>query len=553
MNSLKKIILSVLTLSTTLGVSAQNFDEKAIVKAMEEELNRNLSQLTLPNADKPFYMSYTLGVSERIQISASYGAITNQTVEPIITNMTNVQLVTGNYDKNSEVMYGMPLVAGSASKYLTVDGIKRQFWGLSDNSYKATISYNAQKQNYLMQNPLTGELATLPEMQKLDAVTSLDAPSTAIDVNMDEWRENVRKLSAIFNNYKEIDNSTVTLGVSTYNAYKVTSEGVKIKAPHYIAELIVSAMSTTKEGETVSDNMQIFKTSLADFPTMDKLEEQINKFAKGLIEYTTSEYIDSRYSGPVMFEGGAVLAILNTNMFGKERLAATRPQIGRQLSSEAFGRRIGKEVVSSNLTVKNYTNLKEYNGEKLIGGYSIDADGVTPPAELTLIENGVVKNLLNGRTPTVGAPKSTGSARWSVLAQYAQTSIAPAIVHYQVTKATKDKSMKKALIKLAKKEKKEYAYIVRSMSQTASKIYRINVKTGEEQLMRGATVDNVTLDKLMDIAAFSASEKVANILAPTRTYMSCIYPSSMILKSADIVSKGDVKAKTEYLKSPLKR
>lgn len=54
-------------------------------------------------------------------------------------------------------------------------------------------------------------------------------------------------------------------------------------------------------------------------------------------------------------------------------------------------------------------------GTPLYGYYEIDGDGVTPEAEMTLVEKGVFKRMLNGRFPTLKAPVSTGSARFHFL------------------------------------------------------------------------------------------------------------------------------------------
>ncbi len=551
MNNIRRVILSAFALIIAFGASAQNYDDKVVVKAMEEELQRNMNGLKLPRSRTPFYMSYTIGASESVQIVASYGAIKSVSEQPYTKNTANVQLMVGDYKRNSETNYGSPLMAGGIAKEMDGDAVKRSYWTLSDNAYKTSLGHYAQKSNYLMQNPPTGEFAELDDMQKLPAVTAIEE-SVKLDINIDQWKENIRKLSAIFKDYKDIDDSNVSFNISTYNVFRVTSEGVKIVTPHTVMSITAEALSTTPEGESKGDRMQIFSTSIKDLPNMEEITKRINTFAKGLTDYVSSEHLAKRYGGPVLFTDGAVLAILNNKMMGGNGLVASRPQVGRQLSGDAFARRIDERVIDSKISIINYSDLESYNGKKLVGSYSIDADGVTPPPAITLVENGIVRALLNGRTPTLGAEKSTGSARWSVNARYADFVTAPGTVHYKVTKATNEKSMKKALIKLAKKEKKDFAYIVKSISGNA-KVYRVDVKTGEETLVRGAKVGDISLDKLRSISAISNNEVVANTMTGNGTLVSYIYPKSLLLEYVEIVKQGDVRAKQVHLKSPLKR
>ncbi|MEI3421495.1 MAG: metallopeptidase TldD-related protein [Butyricimonas faecihominis] len=79
--------------------------------------------------------------------------------------------------------------------------------------------------------------------------------------------------------------------------------------------------------------------------------------------------------------------------------------MGRGLADQ-----FGQKIMDERLTVKNYTNKKEYNGTPLYGYYEMDGDGVTPEAEMVLVEKGVFKKMLNGRIPALKAPETTGSS-----------------------------------------------------------------------------------------------------------------------------------------------
>ena len=96
---------------------------------------------------------------------------------------------------------------------------------------------------------------------------------------------------------------------------------------------------------------------------------------------------------------------------------------------------LGRKIMDSRLTVKNYTMLVEYDGTPLFGHYEIDGDGVVPAAELTLVENGVFKRMLNGRVPTLKAPESTGSARFMISPDNPVAIVSPGTIHVQTSKS----------------------------------------------------------------------------------------------------------------------
>ncbi len=348
-----------------------------------------------------------------------------------------------------------------------------------------------------------------------------------------------------------IDNSNVSFSATAANIYKVNSEGTLIKSTMILYTLHSSAMCTTPEGEHFGDQISVTKTSLADLPSVEEFTKSIKSLAERMINYRNSELLKVRYNGPVMYEGGAVAGILNGLILGGG-VIGSRPQEGAQISGESFSRRIGELVVDPRITVKNYTTLKEYNGEKLLGSYEIDADGVKPAAEMTLIEAGKVKSIINTRYPTVGAEESTGSNRWALTQRGIASFTSPGTVHYQITKGTKQSAMKKALIKLAKKNKNEYAYIVRSGNAGMPMIYQVDLKSGAETLLRGATMDGLDISDLKEIAKISSEEVVSSSLAGG-VMVSYIVPKSIIIEDADILKKGDVKTKVMHLKSPLQR
>ena len=209
--------------------------------------------------------------------------------------------------------------------------------------------------------------------------------------------------------------------------------------------------------------------------------------------------------------------------------------------------------MDNRLTVKNYSTLDKYNGVPLLGAYEIDAEGVVPAKEMTLVDKGILRQMLNGRIPSLKTPHSTGSSRFVMTGQDIVYVTAPGTIHIEVDKGTKQDKMKKALIKAAKDEGLDYAYIVRSMAGTASRIYKVDVKDGSETQVRFGDVSAINLSKIKRVLDISSKENVSNYILNRQVLSSLIYPASILIEDVEINKSEPKKEKEPVLKFPLQR
>ena len=97
-----------------------------------------------------------------------------------------------------------------------------------------------------------------------------------------------------------------------------------------------------------------------------------------------------------------------------------------------------------------------------------------PPYELVIVENGVLRNLLNDRTITSAGQTANGF------------SSGPGVVEVTTTHKNSDKELKEKLLAAAKAEGLDYALIIRQspLLMGVVNIHKISVKDGKEELMR---------------------------------------------------------------------
>lgn len=549
-----KYILSILLFFLLVApLAAQNDQDRVIFKAMQDEMRRNKEQLVLPGMQKPYYLSYTLGRYRSFDVRASLGGIINAHETPW-NSQGAVQMFLGNNEHNNDFIYGFAAAQLPMPADVDYDVMRRNYWMGSDIMYKWSLQAANAKESYLKANPRKPEEADLTDRLKVEPVTRIENAKNAYSVDLPALENVAKELSAIFKEYKDIFNSSVTISGSDIEIYKMTTDSVILKEPMRYTNLYASAYVVTEDGIRIDDTYSILVSRPEDLPSIEDLKKGVKAFAENLIKLRNAPVITEYYGGPVLFEGGASSTVFVSNLLKKGALFAYRkPDTDQVPPMKTLNDRMGMKIVDSRLTIKNYSSLDKYNGTPLLGAYTIDAEGVVPPKEVTLVENGIFKAMLNGNIPAVKAPESTGSLRFSLSSRNGAFNLAPGTIHIKADKGTKPEKMKSALIKAAKEEGLKYAYIVRSLAGKASRIYRVDLKDGSETQVRFGDVTGFTLPNLKRMLGISSKENVSNFIFNGEVLSSMIYPSSILVENIEI-NKSDVKKdKEQVLTFPLQK
>ena len=97
-------------------------------------------------------------------------------------------------------------------------------------------------------------------------------------------------------------------------------------------------------------------------------------------------------------------------------------------------------------------NLKTYQGSELIGNFDSDAEGVVPKDTLVLVENGILKSLYNGRTPTRNIKGSNGHWRYKFRGGILTSDLGPGVLFITAKEGKPLDKLKKTLSRLLKKK-----------------------------------------------------------------------------------------------------
>ena len=514
---------------------------------MKDELKRTTDSLTVAGLETPFYASYIVNRYRSFNVTGELGAISASSETPFTYN-ASVHLAIGNFKRSSDFP-GQPLIVGTPTAIeCDYSSLRRTLWDSSDMAYKNAVNMMAQKQNMLAQYPLPAALEKIPDLQR-SAPTSYLENEKKYNVDMKKMEDIAKQLSAVFKNYKYLFNTNVKINGNEITSFRSTSEDVNLKLPHNSVVIKVSATFEDDNRVKTADDLTLQYENPDEIPSIDALVERVRKFADDCMEMRNAPVMEEYYKGPVMYEDEAAKQVITATYLAPDQF------YGQQNYTEnpkSLGQKLGKKIIDERISIVNSTDKTEYNGEKLYGHYQVDADGFKPEAELSIVEKGVFKTMLNRTTPAMYAEKSTANSRLANSPAQSIPLLGVGTLHVKADGTTKDDNMLKTLLKAAKKQKLDYAYVVTTPSgYTSLRLYQVDVKTGERKLVKHNRITLPTESQMKKFTAISDRPFVSNNVQPY-TY-STITPASIIVGDAELTKPVLNSGKASELVYPLQR
>lgn len=520
---------------------------------MKDELARNMKELHYEGFERPFYISYSIDDVSQTEIAATMGALLR--TDQNRNRTKNVRVLVGDYAFNDESLDNNTLSPPEANEIqLPLDddyfGIRRSLWVTTDYVYKAAArQYKKNLETLQEKNKTISELehrsfASQPVVNIREATPYANAEVSSLE-------KYIKNVSGIFSGYPEIDYSSAYLTFANGSSYFVNSEGTTSKTPVIQTSLHIFAQRNTEEGEGIHDQIVIHTYSPRELPPFEDLKPVVVKFINDLLA-EPAKVLEEEYSGPVLIIGQPVAhTFARTFFFSRESLMASDvlpdPKGYRQQDqSFAMDLKIGKQIVAEGLTMKVKPTMKEFDGVALVGSYTIDPEGVVPKDELTLIDRGVLRNLINDRSLIKPGEMATGHAS------------GPGVVEISMNNGTNINlpKLREQLLTEARKQGLDYAMIIDQVSidpLAGSALIRVSTKDNSETRVRSGILQPLNLKDLRSIIGATTTLKAHNHTGGNQQITSYIVPEGILLKDVDI-TKADIRIfkQERFISSPLK-
>ena len=544
------LFVAVLSLMNVTFAQTETFETIAF-RAMQDEMNRNMSNLKLDKLKSPYFLSYLITDANLFSVEAQLGVLVKKMDRPIRNQETTV--LVGNHQRNNLNFINENKLFGWYGNSTTIpmtlensyDAVRRSLWMETDGQYKEAAELVEAKLASINQQNLPEDEKNLADFTNVPSLTHI-VKSPVIHFDKDKITTLTKALSSVFTNFPHLTKS----GVNTYyfnaDALYVNNEAVRYKVPFSLICIRAYAEAVATDGEPLMDYINLYYTAPEQIPALDVLILKVNEMATLLTKLRTAPAIQESFSGPVMFEGEAVGEIVSQCFIDNPNglLAARKPIVSNPMLLQRYGQYLPKENKLEQLTDKkvisrefsvNALNKPTHDGIPLIGYYGVDAQGVVSASKTTIIDNGVLKTLLTDRTPTLKNGKSNGHHSFAISDGALTGTLGSGVIELTSTETLSYAALKEALIAAAKEEDYEYAYIVRKMANPMAGvpglsafvpslntgtfgiskpiyIYRISVKDGSEELVRSAKIADLSLKSFKRIVGVADTQEVYNTL-----------------------------------------
>lgn len=508
-----------------LSARAQQQDD-VILKAMQDELTRNMKELHEKEFDKPFYIGYTVSDQSSFSVSASLGSLVNS--NEVRNRFKNVRVLVGDYDFNDESLDNSSYNSREESEIeLPLDddyyGIRRSLWATTDYVYKGAARQYKENLDTRKEKESAGEF----NYRKFGRVPVVNLVMDVKPLTYDKASlENlVRDLSAVFLEFPELDGSAVYVSLSKTVKYTVTSEGTVARVPELLCMMQAFAGLTKERGIDVFDHLSYYCTTADKLPSKEEIIASIRLMCKKLQEKTPVDF-EEEYTGPVMFSGGAVADLFASSIFGfRDKLVASDviPDPKSTRKDMGMESKIDKVVMSEDITVTVKSPMTSFEGQDVLGSYLVDGEGVRPDPEFVVVEKGILKNLLNDRSISQKGQTANGH------------NDGPGVVDVLFSKTYTNDALKKKLIEIAKAEGLEFGVMIKSNLRVqggGQEVYKVYVSDGREERV-GAVSASVIMKNLRK-GIFASSDKALFNVEAGSGLASYIVPSAVVLSDIEV-------------------
>jgi predicted Zn-dependent protease len=500
---------------------AQAEGRAAVLSAMTAELARSRERLRLQGYDAPYYVAYQVKEVTRAELSGRYGAIFEDSERRDRSLYVDVRV--GGYDFDSSGPEDPMLLLGAdgpswyAPKEAPLDGdvqaLRTALWLATDERYKEALAAYFKKKSREVYRAASEPRA---------ASFSREAPSRHVDpprpfpFDRERWRALVREATATFRGHPEIFDSSVKVVAERHVRWFASSEGAAILTEQLLYGVHVQAVTRAPDGQLLEDGRDLYARGEADLPSPEALRAAAAQVIAELEALRRAPAVDP-YTGPAILEPEAA-GVLFHEAVG-HRLEGERLEDDKD--GQTFKGQIGQAVLPPFLTIVDDPTLATAHGTSLNGSYLFDEQGVAA-RRTVLVKEGRLETFLLSRRPVRPFEASNGHGR-SQGARAPMARMANLVV--ESSKTVPLAELKRMLMAEARRQGKRYGLLVRDITggntNTASYgyqafkgtprlVYRVDAKTGAEELVRGVELVGTPLASVNKVMATSDASRVFN-------------------------------------------
>jgi TldD protein len=515
------MIPALLALALAAPPSPVADERLAVLEAMTAELSRSMERLRLGGYDAPYFVAYQVKDHTRSELAGRYGAIFEDTARR--DRNLYVDLRVGGYDFDSSgpddpaLLLGIEGPSWWAPKEAPLDGdgkaLRNALWLATDERYKEALASYFKKKSREVYRAASDPRA---------ASFSREAPNRHVDpprpfpLDRERWRGIVRETSALFRAHPEVFDSSVKVVAERQVRWFASSEGAALVTEATLYGVHIQAVTRAPDGQLLEDGRDFYGRAEAELPSPETLRAAAAQVIAELEALRRAPAIDP-YTGPAILESEAA-GVLFHEAVG-HRLEGERLEDDKD--GQTFKGQVGQAVLPTFLTIVDDPTLAAVNGTPLNGTYAFDEQGVAA-RRTVLVKDGRLETYLLSRRPVRPFERSNGHGR-SQGARAPMARMANLVV--ESSRRVSAAELKRMLMAEARRQGKPHGLVVRDITggntNTASYgyqafkgtprlVYRVDARTGAEELVRGVELVGTPLASVNKVLATSDAIRAFN-------------------------------------------
>jgi predicted Zn-dependent protease len=375
--------------------------------ALQQELQRAMKELKEQDP-APYFIAYEVHDRSSLTIEARNGALVVSSDNH--SRVMDVDVRVGNHKfDSSHPMRARgfdPSIFSSTAVPLSIDddpaALRSVAWKTTEQRYKNAAERFVQLKT--RQNVDVGLDDKSDDFSREKPVVMTELPFS-LQVDRPAWETRVRALSARFRQAPDILQSSVTFTAGVHTRWLMTSEGTLVQTARPAVRVAIFAGTRAEDGQ----DLHRFESFDAAFPAGLAPEAEL----AAAVDRVIADLRDLRkappaepFSGPAILRGKAA-AVFFHEIFG-HRVEGHRQKDDGE--GQTFAKKIGEPIMPAFISVFDDPRLAKLGAIDLNGYYLVDDEGVLAD-RAALVDHGIMKGFLLGRTPTRGFLQSNGHGR----------------------------------------------------------------------------------------------------------------------------------------------
>jgi TldD protein len=537
--------------------------EDTLLFSMKKELRRSFEALGKGGKEPLYFLSYQVRDTRTRDLHGVLGAVHSEGARHYRFLDVDARVGSPKFDNTHQLKGREAWVENRGGQSLTEipvedddAAIRSALWLRTDHVYKEAVNrYTKVRTN----NEVTAAEDDTSDDFTKEPPARAEGLAPAPEDPGPEWRERIKRLSALLKPYPFVFESYVSLTARSENRYFASSEGTSVVTGERLVRLSYRLGGRTEDGMDLERAKGYDGNSLADLPSEAQVAQDIAQSARELQALVAAPVVEP-FSGPAIIVNRAA-GVYFHEILG-HRLEGHRQKIEEE--GQTFTKMLGKPVVAPFVSVVDDPTLERFKGEYLRGYYKFDDEGV-PAGKISLIEGGVLKGFLMSRMPIARFPRSNGHGRRS-----AGYEVVPRMGNLvvSVSNPVPFAALRAKLVEEIKRQKKPYGLIfdditggytatTRNSPQSFKVIpllvYRVYPDGRPDEPVRGVDIVGTPLTAFSKIIAAGDDPAVFNGTCGAESGwvpVSAVAPS-MLISEIEVEKKGKSSEKPPILPPPL--